>query len=969
MAWLKAMSTMVGIDLLFVALLAVIALPLGLRKRAALAVLRRNFVGYFSNPTGYVFLFLFVLLTSFAAFWPHEFFNANLANLDQLNKYLPLVMLIFIPAITMSIWAEERRQGTDELLLTLPAGDFDIVIGKYLAAASIFTASLIYSQICNYSMLVSLTDGQLDAGLIMGTYLGYWLTGMAMLAVGMVASFLTSNLTVSFILGVVLNSPFVFAQWADVIVPDSNFARGVAGWSIAVNADDLGRGVISISSVIYFAMIIGLGLYISQILIGVRHWAGAQHGSSMFFHYLARVTALIALVLGLTIFFGNYDVVRWDVTDDKVSSLSEDTLKIIEELQPEHRIMVDAFVSANVPEVYVQTKYDLISLLKEFKKSAGQHIEVTIHDGLETFSDAAALAEERFGIQPQFVRSRSQGKIEDDEIIMGAAVTCGLEKVVIPFFDYGVPVEYELIRSISTVSKGERRKLGVVRTGAQLMGGMSAGFQQIPKQEIVGELEKQFDVEEVDPATPIDTEKYAALLVVQPSSLSPEAMEELVVAIEAGVPTAIFEDPLPAFMSYIIPTGEPNPRPGGGGMMGMFGGGGGGPPPPKADIQRLWEVLGIESPGTTGMGVFQPELVWQPYNPYPKLKIQGIPEEWIFVRRTAPGFEDTINQDDKITSGLDELFFPMPGLIRPKSDTELKFTKLVSTSEFSGRIAYQDFKDNQGDRLELQRKRGEADAQMKIVAARIRAGSDGKEDSEDTADEAAEEAESSSASEPVNRSLHVVYVADLDLMSSAFLRIRAQPDENDDLNWQFENVTFLLNIVDSLVGDEDYVEIRKRKSRHTTLKIIEAEVQKARDEETKKRLDFQGKYDAEVATAEEEKEANLGEAQQRVNKLLERQEEGEDVRAALQAEQQRLAMLDQVADRRRALKVQQAARKRDADTEKIRRESERDVDKVQKEYKIWAVAVPPIPPLLLGILVFIYRRTREREGIARSRLK
>ncbi len=255
------------------------------------AIFRRNFVSYFSNPTGYVFICVFVLLGSFSAFWPDEFFNANLANLDQLNHWFPYIMLVFIPAITMSIWADEKRQGTDELLLTIPAADIDVVLGKYFAAVAIFSVALLFSLFCNLAVLNTL--GVPDIGLLLGTYFGYWMVGLAMLAIGMVASFLTGNLTVAFILGVAFNAPLVFLDVLDVIVRGSTWTSTAKGWSIGEQMSDFGRGVISLASILYFLMIAVVMLYVCMVLIGRRHWLGGRGGRSMAPHYVVRALALV----------------------------------------------------------------------------------------------------------------------------------------------------------------------------------------------------------------------------------------------------------------------------------------------------------------------------------------------------------------------------------------------------------------------------------------------------------------------------------------------------------------------------------------------------------------------------------------------------------------------------------------------------------------------------------------------------
>lgn len=165
------------------------------------AIFRKDMRVYLGNPTGYVFITLFIAATCVAAFLQEEFFSRNLADLATLNSVMGYILMFFVPALTMNAWADERRAGTDELLLTLPVRDGEVVLGKYLGVLGMFTLSLALTAVAQLSVLAVL--GEPDKGLMFSTFAGYWLMGALFTAIGLVASMLTANTTVAFILGVV----------------------------------------------------------------------------------------------------------------------------------------------------------------------------------------------------------------------------------------------------------------------------------------------------------------------------------------------------------------------------------------------------------------------------------------------------------------------------------------------------------------------------------------------------------------------------------------------------------------------------------------------------------------------------------------------------------------------------------------------------------------------------------------------
>jgi ABC-2 type transport system permease protein len=909
------------------------------------AIFKRDFVSYFSSPTGYVFICVFVMLSALATFWPPEFFANNLANLDQLSTYLPFIMLVFIPAITMSIWAEERRQGTDELLLTIPASDFDVVIGKYLAGVAIFTVSLLFSGASIFTVF-KYGLGDPDPGLFVSTYLGYWFIGIAMIAIGMVASFLTSNITVGFILGALFNLPLAAFGVADWFIKNPVWAEKVRTWGALQQFGDFQRGVISVGGIAYFVLIAVVMVYVSMILIGRRHWQAREEGGLLLGHYLVRVLCLLAVAVGVTLLVQGRNWLRADVSSEQLSSLHDDTRKLLAELMANDdvkTVKIDAYISPRVPTEFAATKTSLVSTLEEFRALGRGKIVVDRHE-IPTYGPEADLANKNFGITPREIAVVERGEVVSDEFFLGLAVTAGLDKVVTPFLNKGVPPEYELIRSIMTVSGANRLRVGIVETGLQLMGRDGTRENEWP---LAAELRKQYDLVNVDPAQAIKG-RFDALIAIQPSLLEPTAFDNLVDAIRAGTPTAILEDPVPYFYDESLAgSGEPKQS-----QMSMFGVG---PPEQKPDLEQLWRLLGVE--------VDPMQVVFQEHQADATVS-QYIDKQWVFIDHSnqAPEPFSTTNP---ITSGLNQLLFPYPAAIKRVDDSKLKFEQLAQSGVGNSGLIPAPMLRRFNAAPPSPNKRGlrwEYTRDGYVVAAYI-SGEPPADDAAlnpaagvDPADVPDPDADPDAVAReaPKGPEIKVVLIADIDCVVPSFFAIRESGSE--DFLPVTQNVPFILNVVDYLAGDNRFLEIRKRARLYRTLTGIENATQDARkaaSEAADRTLD---EMDAAITKAREAMTEKIDEIESRTDLkdleksvLLERTRQDEEEQ--LQAEA--LSLAD----------------KQKSEEKQINYNRDQDIRAQQDLYKMFALLIPPIPPLLLAVAVFFRRREVERQGVARERLR
>jgi len=886
-----------------------------MRSHVVLAVFKRNVASYFSGMLGYLFIVVFVVAGAFLAF-NDQFFANNLANLDQLNARFPLLLLFIVPAITMTAWADERKLGTDELLFTLPARDFEILLGKYLAVLAVYTVALLFSLT---HAIVLAWLGQPDWGLITTTYLGYWLAGAALLSAGMFASVLTSSATVAFVLGAAICAIPVFI---DQIPGIQGFLKGRLGindpLSVAGHLQGFTGGKVTYSGVFYFVGLAAFFLYLNAVMIARRHWAGGKNTGKMSGQYLARVAclaiALLCLTYSLAIAGGSIDS-----TSEKLHTLAPTTIDILKKIPNDRSVTIQAFISTDVPQDYVPIRKDLVNKLMEYDKRGGKNVQVRIVD-VEPYSHAAEEAE-ALGIQPRAIQSEEAGRYSQRDVYLGVVMTSGFDTVLIPFFDRGTPIEYELTRSVGTVANEKRSIVGILTTDAKVFGGMDMqSFRQLPQWQIVQELKKQYDVKEIDPNSPI-TAEMDVLVAILPSSLTQPQMQNLVEYVEAGKPILIFDDPAPVWGPNNVSSGigwaplEPKPNPQGGmmGMMGMQQNRG----EPKADggeATSLTRALGIKWDVRKSL--------FDTFNPHPRFA-ETYPPELIFL--DAKG---CVNDESPITAGLQELITFAPGFISGR-DNDVEVTWLLQSRKGStgvndwNKITQPGF-GGRSYNFDIPHKLSD---QSYVTAARIK-GND-------------------------SRKVNAIFVADVDLVHDIMFQVWQQ----QLLDFKIDNVLFVLNCVDTLAGDERFIELRKRRAQHRTLTELE-----------KRKKQFEVLRTQEISKADEAAAEELSGAKERLTKVI------EDLRSDLekgnvdaQTLQIRLQNATEAENRKLTQREKEIEREKNETVRKVRIETEQDIRQIERGIWRWAVLIPPLPAIFLGIAVVIARLVDERKGISPDR--
>jgi len=384
--------------------------------------------------------------------------------------------------------------------------------------------------------------------------------------------------------------------------------------------------------------------------------------------------------------------------------------------------------------------------------------------------------------------------------------------------------------------------------------------------------------------------------------------------ISRGTPALLIDDPVPVFDVGLGPNEEA------GANVNPFMRNRGPQPKPKGGINTFLATYGILWNKT--------QLIWDRYNPHPEMA--NLPPEVVFIGRGNQNRE-SFNDGYAASRGLQELVFLFPGSVTKMADSKFNFEPLIKTSTTAGTTDYNQVVNKSFFGIQL----------MPYQGPRYATGADYT---------IAAHVSGQSVADGDTTKANIIFISDMDFISDQFFEIRRRGMEN--LN--FDNVSFFLNCIDVLTGDESFVDLRRRRVQYRTLTTVEARTRAYADKRSK-----------EEQQAQTEAQSALAEAQQRLDGKVAEIQNRTDLDATTK---QMMARNLQEAESRR-FDASKAAIEgdRDAKIERSREDMESQVRRIQSGIKTLAGLLPPIPVFAMGIYIFMRRQKREREGTDSNR--
>jgi len=363
-----------------------------LRKISHIAA--KELTGFFASPAAVLFLAAFLGVTLFIFFWVATFFERNLADVRPLFQWMPVLLIFLVAALTMRAWAEERRAGTLELLLTSPTAPTEHVLGKFLGAMVLVLIALVLTL--PLPITVSFL-GPLDWGPVIGGYAAAILLAAAYVAIGLWVSSRTDNQIVSLIVTVLIAGAF-YLIGSDVLTSLVGYRAGE--WLHDLGAGSrfasITRGVLDLRDLYYYVSITAVFLLLNRLSLERLRWAGNRQRSAHRGWYWA-VGLAAANLLGANLWLGQISSARVDLTSGHLYTLSDATRSYLAQLR--EPLLIRGYFSSATHPLLAPLVPQLRDLLQEYAEAGGSKVRVEFVDP-HTDPKVEAEASSRYNIRP-----------------------------------------------------------------------------------------------------------------------------------------------------------------------------------------------------------------------------------------------------------------------------------------------------------------------------------------------------------------------------------------------------------------------------------------------------------------------------------------------------------------------------------------------------------------------------------------